>query len=188
MPARIEPIAPELHVLRMTVSSEFKAELAAVRDDLSHKLPGAGLEEILLECIRVTREVCRKRRRGAGKKTTATPPPARSPYVPTAVRAKVWARDAGACTFVGTRGRRCGSTFQVQVHHLDPRGMGGPATVDNLTLRCSAHNLHAARTDYGAEHIARAIQRSRSRAKEEVTRSYSLRSGPTAPRCRRTVR
>src|SRR5678815_3628849 len=48
---------------------------------------------------------------------------------------------------------------------IDPRGKDGPATVENLTLRCQAHNLYAAVKDYGAEHIARAIKRN-SRAGE----------------------
>ncbi|HTM20197.1 MAG TPA: DUF222 domain-containing protein, partial [Kofleriaceae bacterium] len=38
--ATIEPIAPELHVMRVTVSGAFKADLESVREALSHKMPG----------------------------------------------------------------------------------------------------------------------------------------------------
>jgi 5-methylcytosine-specific restriction endonuclease McrA len=154
--------------MRVTVGDDFKADLEAVRDELSHKLPGAGLEEILHECIRVTLEACRKRRRGTGKKTTSRQPPKDSRYYPVAVADAVWKRDDNRCTYVGPTGHRCNSTYLIQVHHLDPHGKGGPPTVDNLTLRCQAHNLLAAEKDYGAPQIARAIAGSRSRARERA--------------------
>jgi 5-methylcytosine-specific restriction endonuclease McrA len=165
-PARIEPIAPELHVMRVTVGNDFKADLEAVRDELSHKMPGARLEEILHECIRVTLETCRKRRRGTGKKTTSTPPPPASRYNPAAVKHAVWARDEGKCTYVGPTGHQCNSTYLVQVHHIDPHGKGGPPTVENLTLRCQAHNLLAAEKDYEKAHLALVIARKPARARE----------------------
>src|SRR5678816_2606333 len=165
--ATIEPIAPELHVMRVTVSGDFKADLQAVRDALSHTMPGAGLEEVLHECIRVTLAAIQKRRQGAGKKTEVVMPRRGSPDVPAPIRHAVWKRDgAGGCTYVAPDGRRCGSRHRLQVHHIDPRGMGGPPTVDNLALRCQAHNLYAARVDYGAEHIERAMRRASRRARE----------------------
>ncbi|HTM23249.1 MAG TPA: HNH endonuclease signature motif containing protein, partial [Kofleriaceae bacterium] len=170
--ATIEPIAPELHVLRVTVSGGFKADLQAVREALSHTMPGAGLEEVLHECIRVTLRAIEKRRQGAGKKTEVVMPRRGSPHVPAPIRHAVWKRDgAGGCTYVAPDGRRCGSRHRLQVHHIHPRGMGGPPTVDNLTLRCQAHNLYAARQDHGAEHIARAIRRS-ARASESVSAGW----------------
>ncbi|HTM21295.1 MAG TPA: hypothetical protein VL172_12330 [Kofleriaceae bacterium] len=92
-PATIEPIAPELHVMRVTVSSQFKADLEEVRSALSHKMPDAGLEELLHECLRVTLETIRKRRQGAGKKTEVKAPPPNSAYLPAPVRHAVWQRD-----------------------------------------------------------------------------------------------
>jgi hypothetical protein len=47
--ARLHPIAPELHVLRVTVSAEFVASLEAARRALSHKLPSGELAEVLHE-------------------------------------------------------------------------------------------------------------------------------------------
>jgi 5-methylcytosine-specific restriction endonuclease McrA len=155
--ARLEPIAPERHVLRVTVGSDFVADLEAVRQALSHKLPGGGLEEVLHECLRVTLAQVERRRFGADKKSSATEPPPGSRYVPVAVRKEVWKRDGGCCAFVGSTGRRCDSRHQVELHHLDPFAMGGRATAANLTLRCRVHNHHAAEQDYGAEHIARKV-------------------------------
>jgi 5-methylcytosine-specific restriction endonuclease McrA len=161
--ATLQPIAPERHVLRVTVSSAFVADLEAVRRALSHKLPAGGLEEVLHECLRVTLQSIERRRRGAGRKTYPKAPPPGSRHVPVVVRDQVWQRDDGQCAFVGSSGRRCSSRHQVQLHHLEPFGKGGPATAANLTLRCRAHNLHAAEQDYGQERIDRKIAASRRR-------------------------
>jgi 5-methylcytosine-specific restriction endonuclease McrA len=145
----------------MTVSAAFVADLETVRQALSHKLPGGSLEEVLHECMRTTLQKIECRRRGAGKKTSATVPPEGSRYVPVAVRNEVWERDDGQCTFVGRTGHRCGSRHQLQLHHIDPFAKRGPATAANLTLRCRSHNLYAAEQDFGRDHIDRKIAISR---------------------------
>jgi hypothetical protein len=160
---RLEPIAPERHVLRVTVGGAFVADLQAVREVLSHAVPGGALEEVLHECIRVTLRSIERQRHGVGKKTTAKAPPPGSRYVPVAVRDEVWRRDGGRCSFVGSGGRRCGSRHQVELHHLEPFGLGGASSPENLTLRCRAHNLHAAEQEYGRRYIARKIAETRLR-------------------------
>jgi len=161
--ASLEPIAPERHVLRVTVGPAFVADLEAVRGALSHTVPGGALEEVLHECIRVTLRTIERQRRGAGKKTTVKAPPVGSRYVPVAVRDQVWRRDGGRCAFVGSDGRRCNSRHQLELHHLEPFGVGGASSAENLALRCRAHNLHAAEQDYGRRHIARKIVEARLR-------------------------
>ena len=92
-----------------------------------------------------------------------------------AVRNEVWKRDGGQCAFVGSTGRRCTSRHQLQLHHLDPFAMGGPPTAANLTLRCRAHNLHAAEQDFGREHIARKVAARRVRDTAHQTQDPGLR-------------
>jgi 5-methylcytosine-specific restriction endonuclease McrA len=162
-PPRLQPIAPERHVLRVTVGAKFVSDLEEVRAALSHQLPSASLEEVLHECMRVTLKAVEKRRRGSGKKTTSKAPPPGSRYVPVAISDEVWRRDEGQCAFVGSTGRRCGSRHQLQLHHLDAYGKGGPTTAENISLRCRAHNLHAAEQDYGRDHIDRKIAAARRR-------------------------
>jgi 5-methylcytosine-specific restriction endonuclease McrA len=149
--------------LRVTVGPAFVADLEAVREALSHRLPGAGLEEVLHECMRVALRDMERRRRGAGTKISARERPAGSRYVPVAVRDEVWRRDGGQCAFVGSTGRRCVSRHQLELHHLAPFAMGGPSTAANLALRCRAHNRHAAEQDYGRNHIERKIAAGRPR-------------------------
>jgi 5-methylcytosine-specific restriction endonuclease McrA len=58
------------------------------------------------------------------------------------VRRAVCARDANRCAFVSKHGRRCEETRFLEFHHVVPRAAGGGATVDNIQLRCRAHNGH----------------------------------------------
>ncbi|MGC3997208.1 MAG: HNH endonuclease [Anaeromyxobacter sp.] len=70
------------------------------------------------------------------------------------VRREVWARDGGCCSYVSPDGRRCCSRWQLELDHIDPEAMGGPATISNLRLRCRGHNLWAAVQSYGREKMA----------------------------------
>ena len=158
--ACIEPISEELRVLRVTVGREFVQDLEAVRDALSHQIPDRGLEAVLHECIRRTlREVARRRTGGDTARTKVaaeTPKPkGRRRGIPAAVRKAVWRRDQGSCAFVSADGRRCGSTYQLELHHIQAFAKGGPATAVNISLRCSRHNRFHADEDFGAEKMAR---------------------------------
>ena len=64
-----------------------------------------------------------------------------SRHIPAAVRRAVWMRDGGRCAFEGPRGR-CEELGFLEFHHVHPFAEGGPATVDNIELRCRAHNVH----------------------------------------------
>ncbi|TVQ79556.1 MAG: HNH endonuclease [Bradymonadales bacterium] len=65
----------------------------------------------------------------------------RSRYIPKAVRAVVWERDAGACVFVEPgSGRACGSSFGLEWDHLREFSRGGDSSEANLRLLCRQHN------------------------------------------------
>ena len=160
---RIEPISEELRVLRVTVGRDFVADLESARAALSHQIPDGNMVKILHECLRRTLRECQRRRQGAGKRRAgARKSEAAGRYVPAEFRTEVWRRDEARCTFVGTSGHRCGSTHQLELHHIRPFAKGGESTVSNLTLMCSRHNRFLADQDYGAEHIARAVADKRS--------------------------
>jgi 5-methylcytosine-specific restriction endonuclease McrA len=148
----LRPISEELRVLRVTVGREFADDLARVKALLSHTIPDGSLEQVLHACIRRTIAQCESRRRGADRprpRKTKRPPAGRG--IPTAVRREVWRRDAGTCAFVATDGKRCGSNHQIEFHHIEPFARGGPPTVDNIEIRCKAHNRYAAEADFGRE-------------------------------------
>jgi hypothetical protein len=66
-----------------------------------------------------------------------------SRVVPAYVRRAVWKRDDARCAFRGTQGR-CTERRYLEWHHVQPFGHQGPATVDNISLRCRAHNQYEA--------------------------------------------
>jgi len=60
----------------------------------------------------------------------------------------VWARDAGQCAFAGDRGR-CTARRFLELHHVQPFGHQGPATVENISLLCRAHNVYESELAFG---------------------------------------
>ena len=87
-------------------------------------------------------------RTDAGR-SAPTRAPGTSRHVPAAIKRAVWARDRGRCAFVGTNGR-CTERGFLQFHHLLPYAAGGATTVENLQLRCAAHNAHEAERYFGS--------------------------------------
>jgi hypothetical protein len=73
-----------------------------------------------------------------------------SRHIPAAVRRAVWRRDGGCCAFVGAEGR-CGERAFLELHHVEPSAVGGAATVENIELRCRAHNAYEARSFFGPD-------------------------------------
>jgi hypothetical protein len=82
----------------------------------------------------------------------------------------VYVRDAGRCAYVDERGERCRETRYLELHHGRPFARGGTHAVENLALRCAAHNALAAEEDFGRE----TIERARRSVRHE---SFALRDG-----------
>jgi hypothetical protein len=139
----------------MTVGREFVSELDQVRNALGHVVPDGDLEKIIRHCFRVTLDSIRRRRRGGDRPGTPRAIGPSSRAIAAEVRRAVWDRDGGACAFVPSGGKRCGSTRRLEFHHLVPFARGGASTVENIALRCTTHNLYEAELDFGAEHVAR---------------------------------
>ncbi len=64
----------------------------------------------------------------------------KSRFVPEGLKRRVWHRDGGRCTFVGSDGTRCEATSYLEVDHIEPWSQGGKTTLDNLRMLCSAHH------------------------------------------------
>jgi hypothetical protein len=75
--------------------------------------------------------------------------------VPMAVREAVWERDGGRCAWVSPEGKRCGSTWKLQLGHVRPVALGGRATLQDLRLECASHNQYEAIRVFGRRHMAR---------------------------------
>lgn len=143
-----EPLTGELSRFHLTVSRQFIARLQETKDALSHSHPGASTEEILMACMELM--LAKKaRQKGLVDRPLKTPRPSRTDHVPAHVRREVMKRSGGRCEWVFESGERCGSTYQVECDHIDPRARGGPATVANLRAACRPHDVLAARRAFG---------------------------------------
>jgi 5-methylcytosine-specific restriction endonuclease McrA len=75
----------------------------------------------------------------------ATPNPDLKRRCPAAVARAVFLRDGQQCSYVSPDGRRCSARRWLELDHIDPFALGGESTVENLRLRCRAHNQRHAR-------------------------------------------
>ena len=148
-PSDIRPLAPERFKVQFTIGSETHRKLRAVQDLMRHVLPNGDIAQIFDRALTLLlRDVERRKLASAEEPRTGSVTTSKSRHVPAAVRRRVWARDQGQCAFVGRVGR-CSERGFLEFHHLTPFAEGGPTTVDNLELRCRAHNNHEAREWFG---------------------------------------
>ena len=139
-----------------------------MRDLLSHAVPSGKQEDVLLYALREVRKRHERRRYGSKRKTTVKAPPeaprpsAGKRYIPVAVRRAADQREARSCAFIGAEGRRCGSTWQLELQHIEPHARGGEPTPPNITELCRPHNLLQAEKDFGADTIAARIAQARA--------------------------
>ena len=123
-----------------------------MKSHLSHKYPdGASFLEIFKYAMSYVKQredlASQKKSRESTAKTDTR-------HIPKAVKQRVWKRDKGRCTFVGSNGKRCDCDYLIQFDHYPiPFGRGGPSTVDNLRLLCAKHNKHTAELTYGKNYI-----------------------------------
>ena len=58
-------------------------------------------------------------------------------------------RDGGRCAFLAMDGRRCTERKFLEWHHVKPYAPDGEMSVENISLRCRAHNVSEAESIFG---------------------------------------
>jgi len=130
----------------VTVDGETVALLRRAQDLGRHALPDGDEAQILKRALTAYVRDFEKGKFAATKRPRASTSArdGASRDVPAHVQRAVWARDDGQCAFVGAGGRRCDATTFLEFHHLSPYIASGEATVENVALRCRAHNQYEA--------------------------------------------
>jgi hypothetical protein len=147
--ATVAPLSPERYLIKVTVSREAHGKLRRAQDLLRHVLPAGDPAAIIERALTVLVDQLERTRLAQVKKPgAARVSNETSRHVSASVRRAVWHRDGGRCAFVGTEGR-CTETGFLEFHHVEPYADGGPTTVENLSLRCRAHNAHEATLHLG---------------------------------------
>ena len=143
----LAPLAPRKYLLRVTINEDTQRRFEHVRDLLRHEIPDGDPAVIIDRALALLVEATEKTKFAATRQNRKAREPrdsdAQTRRIPAAVRREVWARDEGRCTFKGIDGR-CAETGFLEFHHVIPYATGGPSTIENLELRCRAHNVYEA--------------------------------------------
>lgn len=163
-PAVIAPLAPGSYRVQFTASAQTHEKLRLAQELLRHQIPGGDVGQVIDRALTaLLKDLKRQKfaetdqpggraRIGAAKNhdTDANHSTiGRSRHVPAEVRRTVWVRDGGRCAFVARNGRRCTDRGMLEFHHVEPHSAGGESTVDNIQLRCRAHNGFEAELFFG---------------------------------------
>lgn len=148
--AVVTPLAPERYKLQVTLACKTHDKLRRALALARHIVPGGDVGSILDRALTLLIDDLERRRLAsvASPRPSRGDSPAAGRHISAAVRRAVWERDEGRCAFVGRTGR-CRETAFLEFHHVTPYAAGGAATVDNIHLRCRAHNQYEARLYFG---------------------------------------
>ena len=137
----LTPLAPERYKVQLTISRQTHDKLRRAQDLLRHAIPTGDLATIIDRALTLlVGDLERAKAAAVEHPRAARPGAAGSRHIPAAVRRAVWRRDQGRCAFVGPHGR-CTERAFLEFHHVEPHAVGGPSTVENIHLRCRAHNM-----------------------------------------------
>jgi hypothetical protein len=137
------PLDGDKTEVKVVVSQELLNKLDLLKNLWSHRNPTMTdlelLEMMANECLKKA-DPAQKSTRKISLHTSE----ADARYISPAVKKAVWIRDKSKCTY-----SECKSKHLIQCDHIIPVAMGGKSTVENLRLRCHAHNQRAAIEKFG---------------------------------------
>jgi len=186
-PAKVEPRSEERYAVKFTTDEDGYRDLTRAKE----LCPGSDLNELMKRALRLLREDADKRARAKTARPKSNPrPPASETTVTAAAKRDVYERDSEQCTYEDDEGNRCPARESLEVDHVVPRAKGGKGIIDNLRLRCRAHNRLAAELEFGRDHIERKIEERRSdnRRRDEPTRDNLRSDQPRRDKPRRDNR
>jgi len=139
----VHSLSPGRYRVTFTASAATYEKLQLAQDLLRHVIPSGDPAQIFDRALDVLVEALLKEKYAA----TDHPRASRgqmddSRHIPAEIKRAVHLRDRGRCRYVGPDGHRCGERAFVEFHHVRPYAAGGPCTVDNIELRCRAHNVY----------------------------------------------
>jgi hypothetical protein len=164
LPARrpiIQATSPERYRVQFTIGKESHDKLrrlqALLRREIPDGDPGTIIDRALslllakVEKTKLGRAAGPRRRQliRPGTDTDVREAGLRSRHMPQAIKDAVSRRDADQCAFVSAAGERCTERTFLEFHHIQPYAKGGPATVENISLRCRRHNQYEAELVFG---------------------------------------
>jgi hypothetical protein len=160
----IATTSPERYRVQFTIGRESHDTLRRLQDLLRREIPNGDPGAIVARALTLLLEKVEKAKRGAAARPrtirSGTDSRVRTPIVPSRdipahVQREVVRRDGDQCAYVAPDGRRCTERSFLEFHHLVPFAQGGPATVENISLRCRRHNQYEAQLVFGPRAAAK---------------------------------
>jgi hypothetical protein len=157
----VQATAPERYRVQFTIGEETHEKLRRAQALLRREIPDGDPGAIFDRALTLLLAKVEKTKLGAA--SSPRPPQSIRPEtdndvrtprlpsrnVPRAVRHAVWERGGGQCAFVSPTGRRCTERTYLEFHHVQAYAKHGPATVENISLRCRRHNQYEADLVFG---------------------------------------
>ncbi len=153
-----EPLGGSRYKVQFTAGPATHAKLREAQALLRHQVPDGDLGQIFERALDALLRDVRRVKFAETQNPRAQPKDGSGPaprHIPAAIRRAVAKRDRERCAFVSTDGRSCEARDALEFHHVVPFARSHRHRVDDITLRCRAHNTLAAKQDFGAEHMAR---------------------------------
>jgi 5-methylcytosine-specific restriction endonuclease McrA len=151
--SRVTPLSSRSFALQVTLDQNAHDKLRHLQALLSHQIPSGEIARVVERAFDLAIAELEKRKLAATAKPRrrADRSSVNPRRIPAHVRRAVWERDGGQCTFVSESGRRCEARKPLEFDHTHEVARGGESTVDNLRLRCRAHNQYTAERTFGSE-------------------------------------
>ena len=148
-PSETTPLAPDRYAVQCTINAAAYEQLRELQNLMRHTVPDGDVGAIFERAIGVLLEQVSRARTGAvehPREDSSTDGSSR--HIAASVRRAVWNRDMARCAYVGTHGR-CNEEAGLEIHHVIPFALGGRSVLENLELRCRAHNQYEAEQFFG---------------------------------------
>jgi 5-methylcytosine-specific restriction endonuclease McrA len=173
---QVTPLAASRYALELTIGAELRAKIERAADLMRHVNPDGDLATVLDRAVDLLVEKLEKDRLGKTSRPSTRPPRSKAGRISRALRRAVFERDGCRCTFHDENGNRCPATTLLEIDHAHARALGGKEELDNLRVRCRAHNhLHAEKT-FGRAHVDRRIEEHRRQKRYEHPDTFALAS------------
>ena len=180
---RVTPLSPQRFAFQATIDQSTHDKLRHAQELLGHRVPNGDLATVLDRALDALVRELERQRFAATDRPKGNPQPSSNPrQIPNHVKREVWKRDQGQCTFVNETGKHCPSRTCLEFDHVHEVARGGEASVENLRLRCRAHNEYTAECRFGTEFMER--KRTEARLAAAHARAVSHRTAAVNARAR----
>ncbi len=149
--ATLKPLSADHVALTVTMTRATREKIRRAQELLGHTVAPEAIADVLDRALDQLIVALEKRKHGLHRKPRGVRAKIshRARHISADVRAAVYKRDGGVCTFVGDGGQRCACRHALEYDHIVAIADGGESTVENLRLLCPAHNQLEAERRFG---------------------------------------